>query len=272
MLPRDRNWATLVVGGVLRSLALATVASFPDSAVGSMALLPEGISHPPLIELILVMRLPAEQTKRLSWSLGLASALMVALGDPGEIQDNLLVRWFWWASAMVPFCFVVFQLVVGLNEATSKQASSTASALVSSARYLVVASWLTYPFVCIIMNVGLAGPVATMYVDLRGSGRVKFLQDAKRQVTLCVVCPHAGWPTSGPRPGRHHFAKLLLDALEADQKDARHVGTLSSLKEGFSLLNPDDDKTDLAASVVEKDEMLKKLVGLRLAYKAPPGK
>ena len=30
-----------------------------------------------LVELILVMRLPAEQTKRLSWSLGLASALMV---------------------------------------------------------------------------------------------------------------------------------------------------------------------------------------------------
>jgi bacteriorhodopsin len=115
-----------------------------------------------LIELILVMKLPAEQTKRLSWSLGLASALMVALGYPGEIQDKLLVRWFWWALAMVPFCFVVFQLMVGLNEATSKQASSTASALVSSARYLTVVSWLTYPFVYIIKNVGLAGPVATM--------------------------------------------------------------------------------------------------------------
>ena len=24
----------------------------------------------------------------------------------GEIQDNLLVRWFWWALAMVSFCFV----------------------------------------------------------------------------------------------------------------------------------------------------------------------
>ena len=42
------------------------------------------------VELILVMKLPAEQTRRLSWRLGLASALMVAHGYSGEIQDNLL--------------------------------------------------------------------------------------------------------------------------------------------------------------------------------------
>ena len=111
-----------------------------------------------LIELILVMRLLAEQAKRLSWSLGLLSELMVALGHPGEIQDNLLVRWFWWALAMVLFSFVVFQLRVGLNESSSRQASSTAAALVSSARYSTVVSWLTWPLVYIINNVGLAAP------------------------------------------------------------------------------------------------------------------
>ena len=45
------------------------------------------------VEIILVMKLPAEQTRRLSWRLGLASVLMVAHGYSGEIQDNLLVRW-----------------------------------------------------------------------------------------------------------------------------------------------------------------------------------
>merc|ERR1711893_263705 len=119
-----------------------------------------------LIELILVMKLPEDQTKSLSWSLGVASALMVALGYPGEIQDDLSVRWFWWKLAMVPFCYVVFQLVVGLSAATSKQASSAASSLISAARYLTVVSWLTYPFVYIIKNVGLAGPVATMYEQI----------------------------------------------------------------------------------------------------------
>ena len=116
-----------------------------------------------LIELILVMKLPADQTTSLSWKLGLASALMVALGYPGEIQDDLMVRWFWWALAMVPFCYVVYELVVGLKEATSKQPSETAANLVSYARYLTVISWCTYPVVYIVKNIGLAGPTATMY-------------------------------------------------------------------------------------------------------------
>ena len=54
----------------------------------------------------------------------MASALMVALGYPGEIQDDLTVRWFWWYLAMVPFCYVVLMLVVGLNEATTKVLTS----------------------------------------------------------------------------------------------------------------------------------------------------
>jgi len=115
-----------------------------------------------LIELILVMKLPKDETVALSWKLGIASAVMVALGYPGEIQDDLSVRWFWWALAMVPFSYVVFSLVVGLNEATSKQPESV-KGLVVSARYLTVISWLTYPGVYIIKNIGLAGAVATTY-------------------------------------------------------------------------------------------------------------
>jgi len=115
-----------------------------------------------LIELILVMKLPKEETVKLSWSLGVASAVMVALGYPGEIQDNLVVRWFWWAMAMIPFCYVVITLVSGLNGATAKQPDSVKN-LVVMARYLTVISWLTYPGVYIIKNMGLAGNIATTY-------------------------------------------------------------------------------------------------------------
>merc|ERR1711972_849427 len=115
-----------------------------------------------LIELILVMKLPKEETVALSWKLGIASAVMVALGYPGEIQDDLSVRWFWWALAMVPFAYVVFSLVVGLTEATAKQPESV-KGLVVAARYLTVISWLTYPFVYIVKNLGLVGSVATTY-------------------------------------------------------------------------------------------------------------
>ena len=115
-----------------------------------------------LIELILVMKLPQAETVKLSWSLGVASAVMVALGYPGEIQDNLAVRWFWWSMAMIPFCYVVMTLVSGLNDATAKQPDSV-KGLVVMARYLTVISWLTYPGVYIIKNMGLAGNIATTY-------------------------------------------------------------------------------------------------------------
>ncbi len=115
-----------------------------------------------LIELILVMRLPQQETVSLAWKLGIAAAVMIALGYPGEVQDNLGVRWFWWACSMVPFVYVVGTLVVGLGAATSAQPAEV-SGLLSAARYLTVVSWLTYPFVYLIKNVGLAGTTATMY-------------------------------------------------------------------------------------------------------------
>merc|ERR1712078_528375 len=99
-------------------------------------------------------------TSSMSWKLGVASAIMVALGYPGEIQNSLGIRWLWWALAMVPFCYVVFTLVAGLNEATDKQPES-ARGLVAAARYVTAISWLTYPFVYIIKSCGLAGSIAT---------------------------------------------------------------------------------------------------------------
>merc|ERR1712146_72410 len=83
-------------------------------------------------------------------------------GYPGEIQNDLQTRWFWWACAMVPFFYVVTTLVIGLSNATAKQ-PTTAQGLVAKARYLTVISWLTYPLVYIVKSVGTAGPVATMY-------------------------------------------------------------------------------------------------------------
>ena len=45
-----------------------------------------------------------EQKKRLSWSLGLASASVVALGNLGDACALVLV-----ALAMVPLCFVILR-------------------------------------------------------------------------------------------------------------------------------------------------------------------
>jgi len=112
-----------------------------------------------LIELILVMGLPADQTKTLSITLGLASAVMVALGYPGEIQDDASERWKWWGMSMVPFGFVLFQLLVGLGAATQTQPEA-AKGLIGQARLLTAVSWLTYPGVYIVKMMGIGGGVA----------------------------------------------------------------------------------------------------------------
>jgi len=113
-----------------------------------------------LIELILVMGLPAEETVKKSWKLGVASAAMVALGYPGEIQDGPGARWQWWSFAMVPFLYVVAELAIGLSAASEKQPASVA-ALTGYARWLTIISWLTYPFVYIIKMTGISGVAAT---------------------------------------------------------------------------------------------------------------
>jgi len=119
-----------------------------------------------LIELILVMGLPSAETFKLSTTLGLSSAIMVALGYPGEIQEEQTARMFWWYCSMVPFCYVVFTLLVGLSDATSKQPSARASSLVSAARILTAVSWCTYPVVYLVKSFGLSGTSATMYEQI----------------------------------------------------------------------------------------------------------
>jgi len=113
-----------------------------------------------LLELILVMGLPADQTRSLSWTLGLSSALMVALGYPGEIQEDAQGRWLWWGLAMLPFCFVLFQLLIGLGAATQTQPEG-ARGLIGQARLLTAVSWLTYPGVYIVKMMGIKGSTAT---------------------------------------------------------------------------------------------------------------
>jgi bacteriorhodopsin len=113
-----------------------------------------------LIELILVMQLDAAETSYRCWTLGGASAVMVALGYPGEISDDAGTRWLFWFLAMLPFMYVVFSLLTGLEDATRQQPDEVAG-VIRGARLLTAVSWLTYPFVYLVKSIGLAGPLAT---------------------------------------------------------------------------------------------------------------
>lgn len=122
-----------------------------------------------LIELILVMNLSKAETVKKSWTLGVAAALMIVLGYPGEIagvtEDVHGTRWLWWALSMIPFLYIVSQLFFGLKESIDRQPEDV-KGLVSTARYVVVFSWCFYPVVFIFPMIGLTGATAVTAVEV----------------------------------------------------------------------------------------------------------
>ncbi len=118
-----------------------------------------------LVELILVMRLPAHETMSKGVKLGALAALMVVLGYPGEVASDAGTRWLWWALAMIPFIIIVYDLFVGLRNSIASQPES-ARGMVSTARWLTIISWCFYPVVFIFPMIGLTGAGALVAVQI----------------------------------------------------------------------------------------------------------
>merc|ERR1719329_189452 len=77
-----------------------------------------------LMEIVLVMNLSAEEARSKCWTLDAAAALMIVLGYPGELiieESQLGTRWLYWFLAMIPFMYIVYELLVGLADATNKE-------------------------------------------------------------------------------------------------------------------------------------------------------
>ena len=102
-----------------------------------------------LLELVLVMRLSKEETFSRGTKLTVAAILMVILGYPGEglvDPSQLGGRWLYWLLAMIPFLYILYSLVVSLGNSITKQPKNV-QAMVSNARWLLIASWTFYPIV-----------------------------------------------------------------------------------------------------------------------------
>merc|ERR1711976_709088 len=76
-----------------------------------------------LIEIVFVMKLPDDQIRNKSIALGVASGLMICIGYPGElvVEGNLGIRWVYWALALCPFLYVVYELLVGMAASTNSE-------------------------------------------------------------------------------------------------------------------------------------------------------
>merc|ERR1711904_750864 len=115
-----------------------------------------------LIEIVFVMKLSDEETKKKAINLGVASGLMICRGYPGD----LVVRWLYWAIAICPFLYVVYELLVGMSASTNAESDPVTKALIQRAQYWTVVSWLTYPVVYIFPMIGFSGSHAVVAVQV----------------------------------------------------------------------------------------------------------
>merc|ERR1711982_231375 len=76
-----------------------------------------------LIEILLVMDLDDETYSKKAWILGVGSALMIVSGYYGElvIAGDLTPRMVCWCLSMSFFLYIVYELLVGLANATTKE-------------------------------------------------------------------------------------------------------------------------------------------------------
>ncbi|AWN15476.1 bacteriorhodopsin-like [Salinisphaera sp. LB1] len=118
-----------------------------------------------LVELILVMRLPREETISRATRLSVLAVLMIVLGYPGEVASATSTRWIFGILSMLPFLWIVYELYSGLGDAISKQPDD-ARGLVTTARNLTVYVWFFYPVVYFVGAVGLDGATATTIIQI----------------------------------------------------------------------------------------------------------
>jgi len=102
-----------------------------------------------LIEILLVMKLDEDTFSSKAWTLGVGSALMIVSGYYGElvITGDLTPRWICWFLSMSFFLYIVYELLVGLGEATNSEADPAVQGKIRVAQIMTVISWCTYPVV-----------------------------------------------------------------------------------------------------------------------------
>jgi len=89
-----------------------------------------------LIEIILVMKLSSEGYADKAWNLGVGSAFMIISGYYGEliVTGDLNPRWICWFISMCLFLDIVYELLVGLSNATNNDSDSVIKGKIQSAQ------------------------------------------------------------------------------------------------------------------------------------------
>jgi len=121
-----------------------------------------------LIEILLVMKLDARTFNEKAKFLGVGSALMIVSGYYGElvITGDLTPRWMCWFVSMMFFLYIVYELLVGLSEATNAEQDPVIKGKIQTAQVMTVISWCTYPVVYLFPMLGINAAHAVMGIQI----------------------------------------------------------------------------------------------------------
>lgn len=121
-----------------------------------------------LIEILLVMKLSDEEYSSKAWALGVSSALMIVSGYYGElvVTGDLTPRWICWFVSMGFFCYIVYELLVGLAAATNSESDPLISGKIHTAQIMTVISWCTYPVVYLFPMLGINAATAVVSIQI----------------------------------------------------------------------------------------------------------
>merc|ERR1719182_166126 len=121
-----------------------------------------------LIEILLVMKLDERTYNDKAKVLGVGSALMIVSGYYGElvITGDLSPRWMCWFLSMSFFLYIVYELLVGLSDATNSEADPQVKGKIQTAQVMTVISWCTYPIVYLFPMLGINAAHAVMGIQI----------------------------------------------------------------------------------------------------------
>lgn len=109
-----------------------------------------------LVELIVVLALARKLQTSLLVRLIPASALMIALGYPGEISADTMTRNIWGWASTIPFLYILYVLFVELTKSLDRQPPQVRK-IVSNMRLLLLGTWGVYPIAYLIPVLGING-------------------------------------------------------------------------------------------------------------------
>jgi len=121
-----------------------------------------------LIEILLVMNLDAKTYNEKAKTLGVGSALMIVSGYYGElvVTGDLTPRWTCWFISMTFFLYIVYELLVGLSDATNSEPDSEIKSKIQTAQVMTVISWCTYPVVYLFPMLGIEAAQAVVGIQI----------------------------------------------------------------------------------------------------------